>query len=87
MKPIIVLIMRNRIGVKIKMDKIVEILKEKHGKELSFKNGEVYYLFFKDGLFSVYLDEDTNTVKIDVEFLPEDNTFIYSSDEYIEPLI
>lgn len=69
------------------VDKLIKLLKEKHGKELGLKNGEVHYLFLKDGLFSVYLEEDTKTLKVDVEFLPEGKTFIYHSDESLEDLI
>lgn len=65
------------------VDKLIKLLKEKHGKELDLQN-QVYYLFFKDGLFSLYLDEDTKTLKVEVDFLPEDNTFVYASEDSIE---
>lgn len=67
--------------------KLVEILEEKHGGKLDLKNGNMHYLFLKDGLFSVYLEEDTNTIKADVEFLPVDKTFVYHSDETLEELL
>ena len=63
------------------LEPLVKILKEKHGEDLNFKEGHVYYLFFKDGLFSVYLDEETKTLKVEIEALPEGATFIYHSDE------
>lgn len=69
------------------VDKLIELLKEKHGRELDLKNGEVHYLFLKNGVFSIYLEEDTKTVKVDVEFLPEEKTFIYHSDESLHDLI
>ena len=69
------------------MDKLIELLKERHGGALDFKDGQVYYLFLQDGLFSVYLEEDTKTLKVDIEVLPEGNTFIYHSLERLEGLV
>jgi hypothetical protein len=68
------------------VDKLMELLKEKHGNDLDIKN-DVYYLFLKGGLFSIWYDEDERQIKVNVEFLPEDNTFVYFTDEDIEELI
>jgi hypothetical protein len=68
------------------VDKLIKILKEKHGEDLDLKNNN-YFLFLKDGLFTVYLDEDTKTLKVEVEFLPEEKTFVYRSDESLEDLV
>jgi|GraSoiStandDraft_43_1057313.scaffolds.fasta_scaffold824367_2 hypothetical protein len=68
------------------VDKLIKVLEEKHGKELDIKN-DVYYLFLNGGLFSLYYDEDEKSIKVNVEFLPEDNTFVYFSDEDIEKLV
>ena len=68
------------------VSKLTELLRKKHGKDLDFRN-DVYYLFLKDGLFSLYFDEDEKTLKVNVEFLPEENTFIYHSDEELENLL
>jgi hypothetical protein len=68
------------------IEKLMELLKEKHGKELDIKN-DVYYLFLKGGLFSIWCDEDEKTIKVNVEFLPEDKTFIYFSDKDLEDLL
>jgi hypothetical protein len=68
------------------IDKLTELLKEKHGKDLDIKN-EVYYLFLKGGLFSVWYDEDERQIKVNVEFLPEEKTFIYFSDKELEDLL
>lgn len=65
---------------------LIKILKEKHGKDLDLEN-DVYYLFLKGGLFSLYFDEDEQSIKVDVEFLPEENTFVYFSDEELEKLM
>lgn len=65
---------------------LIKILKEKHGKDLDLEN-DVYYLFLKGGLFSLYFDEDEKSIKVDVEFLPEENTFVYFSDEELEKLM
>lgn len=51
-------------------------LKNKHNGELDLKN-EHYYLFFKDGVFNVYLDEDEKELKVDVTF--SDGIKIYFS--------
>lgn len=72
---------------KMKMvDKLIELLKKKHGKELNLKD-DVYYLFLKGGLFSLYYDEDEKKVKVEVEYLPDDNTFVYFSDEELDTLM
>lgn len=68
------------------LDKLIELLKEKHGEDLDLQN-QVYYLFFKDGLFSVYLEDDTKTLKVAVELLPENNTFVYQTRESIEDYV
>ena len=68
------------------VDVLTKILKEKHGKDLDLKN-DVYYLFLKGGLFSLYYDEDEKTIKVNLEFLPEENTFVYFSDEDLEKLV
>lgn len=70
-----------------KLDKLIKLLREKHGKDFDLESGEVYYLFLKDGLFTLYIEEDTKTLKVEVEFLPEGKTFIYHSDESFEGLI
>jgi predicted nucleotidyltransferase len=66
--------------------KIMEILKEKHGKDLNIKD-DVYYLFLKGAVACIYLDEDTKTLKVDFDFLPEDNTFIYHTDISVDDLL
>ena len=68
-------------------DQVIQLLKEKHGGELNLQNGEVYYLFLKDGLFSVYLDEEEKKIQVNVEFLPQGKTFVYHSDESLEKSI
>lgn len=68
------------------IEKLIKLLKEKHGKDLDLKN-DVYYLFVKGALFSIYLDEEEKEIKVNVEFLPEDKTFVYFSDEDINDLL
>lgn len=68
------------------IETLMKLLKEKHGEDLNLTN-DVYYLFFKDGLFSLSFDEDENSLKVNVEFLPEENTFVYFCDENLEELI
>lgn len=69
------------------MNKLIELLKEKHGGELKFDNYQSYYLFLKDGLVTVFLDQDTKTLKIEVEMLQEGEVFIYHSEESLKTLI
>lgn len=69
------------------MDKIMQALRDKHGEDLTFKDGEAYFIFFKDGLYSIYLEEDTSTLKVEVEFLTEGKTYVYSSDDSLENLL
>lgn len=64
---------------------LTKLLKEKHG-DLDLKN-DVYYLFLKGGMFSLYYDEDEKSIKVNVEFLPYDNTFVYFSDEELDKLM
>lgn len=67
-------------------DKLIKLLKEKHGQELNLQE-EIYYLFLKDGLFTLWLDQDTKTLKVEVEFQDEDARFVYMSDEKLEDLL
>jgi hypothetical protein len=67
------------------IEKLTKLLEEKHG-EINVKD-DVYYLFLKDGLFSVWYDEDEKQLKVNVEFLPEENTFVYFSEKSIEDLL
>lgn len=62
------------------VSKLIELLKEIHEKDLDVQN-EIYYLFFKDGLFQLWFDDDEKTLKVEVEFLPENKTFVYQSDK------
>jgi hypothetical protein len=70
----------------MQLEKLTELLRKKHGKELDLRK-DVYYLFLADGLFSVYLDEDENKLKVNVEFLPENDTYIYKSTKRLEDLL
>lgn len=69
------------------MSKLLELLKEKHGGDLKLDNYQSYYLFLKDGLLTVYLDQDTKTLKVELEMLEENEVYIYHSDEKLENLI
>jgi len=66
--------------------KLIELLKEMHGKDLDVQN-EIYYLFFKDGLFQLWFDDEEKTLKVDVEFLTEGKTFVYQSDKKMNDLL
>ena len=68
------------------VSKLIELLKEIHEKDLDVQN-EIYYLFFKDGLFQLWFDDDEKTLKVEVEFLPENKTFVYQSDKKLEDLL
>lgn len=59
-------------------NKIFELIKKQHGLDvdMDLKN-EVYYLFLKDAEVSLWYDEDEKTIKINVEMLPEEKTFVY----------
>jgi hypothetical protein len=67
------------------IEKLTKLLEEKHGK-INIKD-DVYYLFLKDGLFSVWYGEDEKQLKVNVDFLPEENTFVYFSEKSIEDLL
>lgn len=69
------------------MDKLIELLREKHGGDLTFNDGESYFLFLKDALFDVYMDEETKSLKVTIEGLNEGKTFVYHVDKSIEELI
>jgi hypothetical protein len=68
------------------MDKIIEKLKFFHGDKLNIRD-DVYYLFLKDAIVSVYYDDDEKRIKVDIEMLPEENTFVYFSKNSINDLI
>lgn len=68
------------------VEQLIKLLKEKHGKDLDLSK-DVYYLFLKGGVFSLYYDEEGKSLKVDVELLPEDSTFVYFSDKEIEKIL
>lgn len=70
--------------------KTMEIIKKKlkeMDREIDLKN-DVYYLFVKDGCVSIWYDEDEKTIKISVELLPENNSYIlFKNDISVNELI
>lgn len=68
------------------INNLMDLLKAKHDGDLDLENN-VYYLFLKDGLFSIYYDEDEKTVKANIEYLPQENTFIYFDSQKLDDLI
>jgi len=63
-------------------EKLFAELKKQHGEHLDLKNHS-YYLFFKDGLFTVYFDEDEKTIKVEINMLG-DSGRVYFTDKKIE---
>jgi hypothetical protein len=66
--------------------KLIKLLEEKHGKKIELTT-DVYYLFLKGGVFSLWRDDDKKQIQVGIEFLPEENTFVYFADEDIEDLL
>lgn len=64
---------------------VLSLLKEKHGEKLDLKN-DVYYLFLKDAVVCVYVEEEANSIKIEIDTLPE-TTFVYYSNVTLKSLI
>jgi hypothetical protein len=67
------------------VDRLIENIESKHGK-MNLKE-DVYYLFLPDGLFTLYYDEDEKTIKVNVEFLPEEKTYVYYTDARLSELM
>jgi hypothetical protein len=61
------------------IDNFLELLRAKHGKDLDLEK-DVYFLFLKGGLFSIYYDPDEDKVQMTIEMLPYDHTYVYYSD-------
>jgi hypothetical protein len=57
---------------------LIEKLQELHGEPLKIKE-QVYFLFLKDGMASLYYDEVGKTIKLDVEFLNKDQAVVYEA--------
>lgn len=67
---------------------LVKKLTELHGVDkLPVKDGEKYFLYFNDGLFTFYYDEDELTIKAEVELHDEGKAFVYEVDDSIESFI
>lgn len=62
------------------LNEILKIIKDKHDGELNLAD-DVYYLFLNDAVVMIYLDEEEKTIKVDVEIIPEDDTYVYFSHE------
>ncbi|GGD05240.1 hypothetical protein [Pontibacillus salipaludis] len=57
-------------------NRILSLIKEQHQTELNFKE-DVYYLILKDGVATVFVEEETKTLKIEIEETPEEKTYVY----------
>jgi hypothetical protein len=68
------------------MDKLMELLKFFHGNNLNLKD-DVYYLFMKDAVVSVYYDEDERKIKVDIEMVNGEKTFVYFSEKSVADII
>lgn len=63
------------------LDKLIEELKKQHGQELDLNNDH-YFLFYKDAVFQIYIDQDEMELKVDVTFIGESRK-VYFSDKSI----
>ncbi|MFD1203558.1 hypothetical protein ACFQ38_00205 [Sporosarcina contaminans] len=61
---------------------LLDELEKKHGEELNL-NDHHYFLFYKDGLFQIYFDEDEKTIKVDVDFMGDAGK-VYFTDKRME---
>jgi hypothetical protein len=68
------------------MDKLMELLKFFHGNNLNLRD-DVYYLFMKDAVVSVYYDEDERKIKVDIEMVNGEKTFVYFSEKSVADII
>lgn len=60
-------------------EKLLQELKDQHGEQLDLENHH-YFLFYQDGLFQFYLDEDEKAIKVEVTLLG-DAARVYNSDK------
>jgi len=65
------------------LDKLFEELKEVCLKEIDLNNKH-YFLFFEDGVFTVYFDEDDKEMKVDVQF--SDGIEVYHTKAKLEDI-
>lgn len=60
-------------------EKLLQELRDLHGEELDLEEHH-YFLFYKDGLFQFYLDEDEKSIKVDVTLMG-DAARVYRTDK------
>lgn len=60
-------------------------LKEKHGENLNLKDHH-YFLFYQDGLFELYLDDDDSTLKVEVTALGDSAKVYFTEKKMMEEL-
>lgn len=70
--------------VKFLLDDVIKELKELHGNELDISKHH-YFVFFQDGVFNIYLDQDDKTLKVETVF--SDDIQVYHSTKNIEDLL
>ncbi len=66
------------------LNEVIAELKRKHGNKLDLENHH-YFLFFDDGVFDIYLDQDEKELKVDIVF--SDGIQVYHSSKKLEELI
>lgn len=69
------------------LNKALAIIKEKNdGEDLDINKNE-YHLFMKDAHVLIYLDDETKTIKVEVEMFDEGRAKIYFSDLELEEIM
>lgn len=66
-------------------DVLIQELKKKHGEELNLKDHH-YFLFYQDGLFELYLDEDESTLKVKVTAMGDSAKVYFTEKKMTEEL-
>lgn len=58
------------------LDGLIAIVQKNHIVDLDLKE-DVYYIRLKDAMVCLYYNEDERSIKVDVEMIPKENTFVY----------
>lgn len=66
-------------------DELFRELKAKHGENLNLKDHH-YFLFYQDGLFEVYLDEEESTINVEVKAMGDSAKVYFTEKKMMEEL-
>ena len=71
----------------VDVEKLLELVVEKHGDRLDFNNGEEYFLFLRDGYINLSIDMEEGALAVQTCRNGKGNTHVFKSDLEVADLL